>query len=358
MSVQETNSSFERARDAIGEVGAFWFTEWRSLAASGKARLAPGSVALTTVLFGATDIVVTRPEGSGSTIQPRGDSDGRSPIAILANDLAGESSVAVVLPTDDVLRPVLRLPRASKSVMRNALQFELPRFIPLPADQLYFDFKTYPATADPSEADYRLRVVRKSTVDAAMAKCHAAGVAVAQIGFAGDPNPADWRTFPVDRRAYILAQALRWSLAGLLGVATLLAALLLIAIYSRGQATLAALGQQIEAARVSAAVSQHLRANIETLGRQRSFLVAAKQKPLLIATLAELSELLPSDTWITNFQVNGRKVRIEGSSPSAARLIGLIDSSKLFTNAQFEAPLTRDTENKSERFDLTFVVGR
>jgi general secretion pathway protein L len=128
--------------------------------------------------------------------------------------------------------------------------------------------------------------------------------------------------------------------------------------YSRGNAVASDIGAQLDAARTQAAAVEHLQNQLRGLAREQSFLAAQKQQPMLVASLAELSRLLPDGTWISDLQVTGKKVRLQGSSRSASHLIALIDGSSRFANAQFQAPVTRDAQANSERFDLSFEVVR
>lgn len=353
----ENATTFARWRDLAGEVFQSWIREWLRLATEAKAWLMDPIEDQTTALFESSDVLIQRPDGSPPyRIALRDDFD--SPISLLATQLDGVSGVTVLLPEHGVLRPTLRLPNASRGILRKALQFELARLSPIPVDQLYFDFKIGPSSPARGDREIQLRAIRKSTVDAAVAKCRAAGASVAAIGFAGDPLPADWQTFPVDRAAFLLAQARRWSVPGLCVLACILTALLTIAVYARGQAALAAIDAQIAQAHDHAVIAERLRVQVGTVAQMQSFLAAEKHKPMLIAELAELSRVLPDDTWISDFQLNGKRIRIQGTSRSAPHLIGLIDGSSSFSNAQFQSPLTQDPSNRTERFDLSFEVVR
>jgi Tfp pilus assembly protein PilN len=56
--------------------------------------------------------------------------------------------------------------------------------------------------------------------------------------------------------------------------------------------------------------------------------------------LKELTEILPHETWLSEFRYRGGKVEIAGYSSSASTLIVLIENSPLFTEVTFSAPVT------------------
>lgn len=79
-----------------------------------------------------------------------------------------------------------------------------------------------------------------------------------------------------------------------------------------------------------------------------------RKRELPAATLAleDLSRVLPDDTYITDLEFNGDRVRIAGVSAAPARLIVLLEQSGRFSGATFVAPTTPLPKGKAERFDI------
>jgi general secretion pathway protein L len=69
-----------------------------------------------------------------------------------------------------------------------------------------------------------------------------------------------------------------------------------------------------------------------------------------------LSQLLPNDTWLTHLKYINNKLNIQGQSPSASALIGVMEASSLFSNARFVSPLTQDKKTGFERFQISVEV--
>src|SRR5262245_48499639 len=65
-----------------------------------------------------------------------------------------------------------------------------------------------------------------------------------------------------------------------------------------------------------------------------------------IGTLNDLSKLLPKNSWITSFVLKDQVVEILGVSDEASGLLQIIDNSPYFKNAEFAAPITRDSVGK------------
>lgn len=75
-----------------------------------------------------------------------------------------------------------------------------------------------------------------------------------------------------------------------------------------------------------------------------------------VEVLNEVTRLLPDDTWLFRMRVFAGDVQTFGYSPAASTLIGTIEESDLFKNAQFRAPMTRDPRVDADRFHIAFEV--
>jgi general secretion pathway protein L len=71
-----------------------------------------------------------------------------------------------------------------------------------------------------------------------------------------------------------------------------------------------------------------------------------------------VTRLLPDDVWLHQFEVIEREVRIAGYAPNAATLVGALESSPLFQNVRFRAPITKATPGGLDRFELSADLRR
>ncbi|HEX3666359.1 MAG TPA: PilN domain-containing protein [Rhizomicrobium sp.] len=267
----------------------------------------------------------------------------------------GTKDVALELPESEVLRRQFELPAASRATLANAVPFELERLSPIEADRLYYDFSIVETSKAKKLARLELRIVKRQTVDPAIEMARAAGLQVGAIRFAGDPREADWRSFPLDRKALLHLKWRRWNVVILALLAIFLATAVVFAAYWRGAAAADELSSEVEAAGTRAAVVHRLSHDIADVQAQIEFPLQQKRAPFLLALLKEVTRLLPDGTWLTEFELDGGKVHIQGYAKSASDVVGEIDRSPLFANAQFMAPL-QSAQNGNERFDLSFDV--
>ncbi len=252
-----------------------------------------------------------------------------------------------------VLRAQTHLPRAARRALRGALGFELDRLSPIPAMELYFDF-TAGRTADgANRINLASRAIRRRAVDQAVAFVHQAGFEVAGIALGQDAALADWRHFPVDRPAWLRGRWKQWGSVVLATVAELLMLAILLAVSARSAQQADALDERIADAELRAAGVARLERAMTAIREQTAAVAARKSRPSLVNLLAALSDTLPDGTWLTDIQFDGGKLHIQGYSHAAAELIGKLDRSGRFTNAQFAAPLVRNDSDGTDRFDLT-----
>lgn len=266
----------------------------------------------------------------------------------------GTTDVMIQLSGEEVLRRRFELPAARRSTLARAVPFELERLSPIEADRLYYDFSVLPSPKK-KQAELEIRIVKRSSVDAAIALAREAGLRVGVIRFAGDAREADWRSFPVDRTAWLKLKWRQWNILALAAAAMVLAVAAVFAAYLRGASMADELSSELDTASTRAAVVHRLAHQISDVQAQIEFPLAEKKAPFLLRIVQEVTRILPEGTWLTELELDGGKVHIQGFSKSASDVVGDIDRSPLFANAQFMSSL-QSAQNGNERFDLSFDV--
>ena len=100
-----------------------------------------------------------------------------------------------------------------------------------------------------------------------------------------------------------------------------------------------------------------LRSEADHAVARASFLARAKaERPSATLVLAEMTRILPDDTWLTRFEFDGNEVQVRGSSMRASALIGLLEQSELFDRVEFRSPVMRSEEAATESFHIAARV--
>lgn len=109
---------------------------------------------------------------------------------------------------------------------------------------------------------------------------------------------------------------------------------------------------------------EDLSSEIKALEGKRDFLLGVRKGEISLEILAELTRLLPEDTWITNLNYKGfdlknrgdsrGEVIISGLSSSASRLVSILEDSPYFEQVEFVGPIRK--QKAKEGFKLRASV--
>jgi general secretion pathway protein L len=78
--------------------------------------------------------------------------------------------------------------------------------------------------------------------------------------------------------------------------------------------------------------------------------------PPTVRVLAEVTRILPDDTFLDRLLVGSDSVQMQGKSNNAQQLIELVNQSPLFTDAAFRGSTRLDTGTKKEIFDVNAAL--
>lgn len=357
-------------RAAIMQVGqlasrflAWWLGELGALAPAALRRAFTGGGGVICVEMSGGELVISRAGNGDNGELARLDMDQSA--EMLRDGVAGvlgrhrRKSDAIVLSLDPghALRKTLDLPVAAEVGLAELLWFELDRQTPYRPEQARYDYRIL--ERDPARGRMKVELLVAPADAVARLEARAAdwGLEPEAITVAGIDDPA--------KPAFDLSGAERAapSRAGQLGVAllALLAAVLLsAAIWMPLEAQrLAALEAEaaLDDARRDALAAADLRDRLDLRAKAGSFLVRRKNEaPMMTAVLADLTRLLPDDTWLFELHVRGVEVRVRGYAPAASGVLELVERGPAFRNARFTSPVTRVPGIDAERFDLTFEL--
>ncbi|MGF6098739.1 PilN domain-containing protein [Pseudomonas sp. 18175] len=264
-----------------------------------------------------------------------------------------------VLPVPDTVRQVLvlapsvvlvqslQLPLAAARNLTAVVGYELDRFTPFEAEQLYFVARQERRT--PSHLKVTLVAVLRERLDQILSDCAALGLRPHQVDVQGlgiDLLPA-----PLRPRQRSVGKGLQRNLPWLCG-ALLMAAMLLW--LNDRQRVLDAMHASVQQQKAQVAQVQQLRQQLLNTRGAAQYLIRRKAaQPPLAALLNELTTCLPADTWIDQLEINdGADVSFSGQSAKASALITRIKACHSLENAQFEGVIQPDAQTGKDQFSL------
>lgn len=259
--------------------------------------------------------------------------------------------VQLCLPANELLMTQLTLPIAAEGNLENVLRFEMDRHTPFTADQVYFGFATGPRKKNNPYIEVNLQLAPKDRVDAHLARLAGFGLYPVVLCCA-DRAEAPAIVLPEPTHDTTRGGELLKNLNGVL-VLVMLFLLIAVPLYHR-QSRIDHLTTELDIPRQRAEQTATLKRELDALRNSRAFLSQkrAKRTPTL-PLLDELSRQLPDHTWLTRLELENDTIQIRGESASASELIGLLESSSLFSDVRFSSPITNNPATNKDRFMIT-----
>jgi general secretion pathway protein L len=269
----------------------------------------------------------------------------------------GEAPCKIVLPEDLVLRKSLTMPLAAEAGLRQALAFEMDRHTPFRAEDVYFDYRVKQRDRERGQLDLELVVVPVAPCDAQVEAASARGLAPGAVDVVLDGKPAGLNLLPPERRRRVTNRRSRMNALLAVVVLLLLALVMAQSLWLR-QGQVDALELAIEEVRVEARRVQNIRTQIEDASEAAGFMLRRRaETPPTVQVLAEVTRILPDDTYLDRLRVWDGNVQMQGKSDNAQRLIELVNLSPMLEGAGFRGSTRLDGATQKEIFDLSARVG-
>ena len=268
------------------------------------------------------------------------------------NPHLADLKIALRLTPTQGLRKQIKLPMAAIENLGQVVSFEMDRLTPFKSDQVYFSNFIVNRFKATRQILVEVILTPRGKLDAILSQLAGAGWQPDIIYLAGDAKPGLYNLLPAQFKPAKNPWPDYINLG--LGISTLSLILLLIIlpVWSARSESLR-LKSEVKSTTKTAREVQSMQEQSEKLLHQARFLQDKKHtEPVLVDALEELSRVIPDGTWLNGMQFNNRRVIIQGQSPSASSLIQRIEASAFFHNVSFVSPVTKDTVNGLERFQI------
>ena len=259
------------------------------------------------------------------------------------------------LSEQDVLGKTVTLPLAAERELEQVLGFEMDRETPFKAEEIYWNHQIDGVDRQNGRLSVRLVLLPKTNLAPLLTALGQFGIRPKRAEIADGPDAGAYLPLEGDGgRTHRASHRLIWSAAvccAILGVAAV------VTPFVRQGRALASLDQQIAVGRTAAAEADSLRQEIDRLTGSADFVESERDKAgRPVAVLAAATRVLPDDTYLTEMELQKRKVTLTGRSAAAARLIGPLAADGSFRNPGFAAPVTRVEALHTELFTINAEV--
>lgn len=274
--------------------------------------------------------------------------------------LLERAEIVLRLAPQQALQRLVYFPVAVQENLQQVVSFELDRYTPFNAEQVYFNVLPLDQTGH-GQIRVLLIVVPKNQLDEQLTLLESMDIR---------PHRVDYQStiehFPQTENAYNLlpdrfrqqgsglSRSAHWLLGGL--TALLILAVLIWPVWLEAQAVDSLKARIKELEKQNRVVDARQR-EIDALHDETQKLIDIKRhSPALLPVLNELSKLLNDETWLTHFRFSGQHMQIQGQSPAASALIGVLEASEFFSDVSFVSPLTQDKSTGRERFQISMEI--
>jgi general secretion pathway protein L len=255
----------------------------------------------------------------------------------------------------EVLGKTLVLPLAAERELEQALEFEMDRETPFRADELYWNHRIEAVDRAGGKLTVRLVLVPKARLASLLEPLALAGIMPVRAEIAGGPDANRW--LPLTGDGHTVDHSAAPLLRPLAVACAVLALATVVTPFVRQSHDTAKLDRSLAAGRAAATEADRLRGDIARLVGSADLVEKERQKvgdPL--AVIAATTRIIPDDSYLTELQLEQRKLTLSGRSAAAARLIGAMAADSLFRNPAFSAPVTRIEALHQEIFTIVTEV--
>lgn len=323
----------------------------------------------------------------------------------------GKADVFIGIPDDVCMFREISFPLAVKENLRDTLRYEMEKYIPLTAEDVYFDYQIIEEKRDKNFFKAILVVAKKNAVDPYIEFCktlspgvlgadaaltaEANGLAYAgrkkpgsvntlaemmkkqpaspeQLASLGLPSPELLPAFGLALRGLwntpfqinLLPPAFRrkpgrmgYYIMIILFISTLIAGVMwgggfLI----RRHMAVKALDAQMSHLEDEVRAVEQTRERIKTIESRFERMKNLNERHVVILDiLRELTQMIPNTAWVQEFSLKDNKIYLDGYAASASDLIPLLEDSPLFKNVVFLSTIVKEKDGK-ERFRIGFEL--
>ena len=269
-----------------------------------------------------------------------------------------KAAVILRLTRADALVRELLLPIAARENLQQVIAYELDRYTPFKAEQVYFAAQLLEGVHEPGQIRVRLILTTRELLDSLIEDVKLLGMAPILVDYEDIADSLeDYRSgynlLPEkDRPKTARTPTLIYS--GLISLASiLLIATLALPVWFKYQ-TLQVLTENVQSIEKDAKKVKMQQKEVDAVIKETQELINEKiAMPEVIDILNTLSTIIKDDTFLAYMQYSEGHIQIQGESPAASGLIAVLEDSDLFNNARFVSPVTQDNISKLERFQIT-----
>lgn len=282
--------------------------------------------------------------------QPRLDEPGLTAVRALFAGRAADEPIMLRLPPTAVLERSVALPLAAERDVERVLAYDMERLTPFTAEEVFWAAALEARDKARGRLRMRLTLVPRANIQELIDTLTSCGGAPTMLEAQTARGP---RTIRVAHEAAATARLALLSPRTAAMVFGGLAVLAIISPFARQSLDFAEAQNRLDGLAPRMQMVDQLRRRIAGAGAGGDVVEAEGHRlgdPL--AALAAVTEILPDDSYLTEFEMRERKITLSGLSDSAPRLISRLSADERIGNPAFTAPVTKQEPSKKDVFSI------
>ncbi|KAA2226164.1 type II secretion system protein GspL [Pseudomonas brenneri] len=261
--------------------------------------------------------------------------------------------VVILLPADQGLLCHVQMPLQVARNLKSVLAFELDKYTPFTAEQIYFDTLVIsPETHEMLQVS--LVVIARSRVDEIVLQAQALGLQVAGVDMMDEGRRAQGiNLLPAPHRANRVRRMMHITYGLTIGI-SLITLLILTTWLANREHVLEEMRQQVASLRSQAMEVDEIRKQLSTRTEMENTLdLQNRQKQTSVSFLKQLTVCIPPDTWLEQLETRADgSITFSGLSRHANALPAALISCAGLAKAVFQGGIQPDRESGLERFTI------
>jgi len=273
-----------------------------------------------------------------------------------------EATVVLRIPKNQVVSQDIFLPVATEANLAQVMAYELDRYTPFTAKEVYFSYIKLGYTENKAALHLRLVLTKKETLEKLYEQIVSLGLKPAiadadmQDSFIQTGSSGRYNLLPEHLCLPVNRKPLYALIGSLLLMVSLLVALLILPL-QMGAAGIDKLKQHARQSEALAFNIEDSKKSLDYLYRATQQLVNDKNEtPAMVDIINTLSQALPDDTWVSYLRYNAKNLQLTGQSANASSLIAILEKLPFFQNVKFVSSVTKDRRTSLERFQISIDV--
>lgn len=280
---------------------------------------------------------------------------------LLADERFKNAICVLRLLNQDTLLKTVNLPLAAQTNVEQVVSYELDRYSPFKADQVYFSTRIERIDTETAQITVQILLTPKKILENLYKDCQMLGITPFVIDVESVPNDLQnlhsaYNLLPQNLRPKIKNTS-RWIMSGLLVLSGLLSISgLIFPIWLEYQA-IENLQNKISKIDKEVKAIKNVQSEMDLLREETQLLIDEKiAMPPVVTTLNEISVLMQDDSWLSYLQYSDGQIQLQGESKTASNLLADLEASDYFAKVSFASPVTQDKASGLERFQITADV--